>query len=285
MGLDVTADMPIGAAAAGRTSFYYSFAFLPRIQKEAIKTVYAFCRTTDDIVDNTEDVNTNLDRLHRWREELERSLTGSSQYTILNQLSAIAKRFNIPMDHFHDLVRGVEMDLVKNRYATFDELYHYCTLVASSVGLMTLGIFGAPSKKAGDYAINLGVALQLTNIIRDVGIDARYGRIYIPKEDLDRFGYTERELLSRQVSSAFYRLMEFQADRAEEYYRKAQELLPREERRHMFAATIMGRIYYHTLLRIRRQGFNVFDQEIALPRPLQILIALKYWIKQRIFGL
>ena len=267
-----------------RSSFYFSFSFLPRYKREALSTVYAFCRTTDDIVDKGEDATRKIEQLRTWRLELGRAMEGESEYQILNQLSAIAKRFKIPVVHFYELIKGVEMDLVKDRYETFDELRDYCYHVASSVGLMCLEVFGYRCEKTKEYAINLGIALQLTNILRDVGIDAKYGRIYIPKEDLDRFGYSESDLFAHRYTAEFHSLMEFEARRAEEYFQKAQASLPAEDRRAMFAAKIMERIYFHTLLRIKKAAYNVFDKSVTLPRILQFLIAVKYWVKQRLLG-
>jgi phytoene synthase len=285
MGSDVAA-FPIDVASRGRrSSFGYSFSFLPKPQREAIRTVYAFCRTTDDIVDNLEDDHQKLEVLRRWRVELQNALEGNSSYTLLNQLSAIAKKFNIPVVRFHELLRGVEMDLMKNRYPTFGELKEYCYLVASSVGLMSMEIFRPQNERTREYAVNLGIALQLTNIIRDVGIDAKYGRIYLPQEDLERFHYTEAELFAHRYSNEFRKLMEFETERAEEFYLRAQASLPHEDKRAMFAAKIMERIYFHTLQRIREIDYNVFDQSVRLPRTIQLLIAIKYWVKQRIFGL
>jgi len=266
------------------TSFYYSFSFLPKYQREALETVYAFCRKTDDIVDNEQDVKSKIEVLQEWRSELERALKGRSSYSLLNQLHAIATRFNIPVVHFYELLHGVEMDLVKNRYETFEELKEYCYLVASSVGLMSLEIFGPRSDKTKEYAVNLGIALQLTNILRDVGVDAKYGRVYLPQEDLRRFRYAEADLFARRYTPEFSALMEFQVSRAEEYFRRAQESLPAEDRRAMFAAKIMERIYFHTLQRIKEINYNVFEQSVYLPRTIQFLIALKYWIKQRLLG-
>jgi len=280
----------MGSAAAAivkrsQSSFTYSFSFLPQEQKEALRTVYAFCRTTDDIVDNADDAVSRLDRLNAWRRELEKSLSGNSQYPLLNQLHGIALKFNIPVDHFYELLRGVEMDLRKDRYSTFDELKEYCYLVASSVGLMSLEIFGPRNSRTREYAVNLGIALQLTNIIRDVGLDAKHGRIYIPQEDLMSFRYSEEALFASRYDDSFVKLMEFEAARAEDYFKRAQQALPPEDRKAMFAAKIMERIYYHTLLRIRKKRFNVFDQSVRLPSGLQFLIAVKYWTKERVLGL
>jgi 15-cis-phytoene synthase len=269
-----------------KSSFDFPLAFLPREKREALKTVYAFCRTTDDIVDSPEisEVNRKIELLRKWRAELEHAFDGNSEYAVLNRLSSIARRFNIPVLHFYELLRGVEMDLVKNRYESFEELKEYCALVASSVGLMTLEIFGPRNNETREYAVNLGIALQLTNILRDVAIDASYGRIYLPMEDLRRFGYPESDLLARRYSPQFRELMEFETLRAEEYYLRAKESLPSEDRRAMFAPKIMERIYFHTLLRIKDAGYNVFDHRVQLPRTLQFLIAVKYWVKQRLFG-
>ena len=286
MGSDL-ALFPGGAGTVpGKSSFDYSLAFLPKDKRDALKTVYAFCRTTDDIVDSPEisGLNGKIELLGKWRAELEHAFDGNSEYPVLNRLSAIARRFNIPVMHFYELVRGVEMDLVKNRYDDFEELKQYCMLVASSVGLMTLEIFGPRNNATREYAINLGIALQLTNILRDVAIDASYGRIYLPLEDLRRFDYPEADLLAGKYTPQFRELMEFETKRAEEYYRRAKESLPSEDRRAMFAPKIMERIYFHTLLRIKDAGYNVFDHRVRLPRFLQFLIAVKYWVKQRLFG-
>jgi phytoene synthase len=274
---------PAGAGS-GRSSFYYSFSFLPKPQREAIHAVYSFCRTTDDIVDNVRDPSTNVERLAKWRAELERALNGSSEYSTLNQLSAIAKKFNIPVEHFYELIRGVEMDIIKHRYETFDELKEYCYLVASSVGLICLGIFSPKNPRTREYAVNLGIALQLTNILRDVAIDASYGRVYLPQEDLRKFGCEEGEIMDKKYSPRFRALMEYETKRAEEYYALAKNSLPQEDRRSMFAAKIMERIYFHTLLRIKDADYNVFEKSVSLPRFLQLLIALKYWLKDRIFS-
>ncbi|MFI5253708.1 MAG: presqualene diphosphate synthase HpnD [Bacteroidota bacterium] len=266
-----------------RSSFHYSFSFLPKTKREAIKAVYQFCRTTDDIVDNSGDVTTNIERLTKWRWELDRALKGKSEYAVLNQLSVIAKRFNIPVNHFHELIRGVEMDLTKNRYQTFEELREYCLLVASSVGLMCLEIFRPVNSRTREYAVNLGIALQLTNILRDVAIDASFGRIYLPIEDLRKFGYTESDLFACRYTPEFRALMEFETQRTMEYFQKAQGSLPREDRRTMFAAKIMERIYFHTLERIQDADYNVFEKSVSLPRVLQLLIAVKYWVMNNFF--
>lgn len=284
MGSDIT--MPeIGQLKGSGSSFAFSFSFLPKRKRDALKTVYAFCRTTDDLVDNENDNDSKIALLGKWRGELEKAIGGKSSYQILNQLNSVAEKFQIPVVHFFELLRGVEMDLTKNRYRTFDELKEYCYHVASAVGLMSLGIFGPQNEKTRSYAVNLGIALQLTNIIRDVGLDAKYGRIYLPQEDLERFGYTEDDLMARRYCPEFKKLMEFETARAEEYFRLAQVSLTAREKKMMFAPKIMERIYYHTLLKIKETDYKVFESSVHIPRTIQLLIALKYWIKQRLLGL
>jgi phytoene synthase len=273
--------MELTASAITRssnTSFYYSFSLLPRQKREAIHAVYAFCRYTDDIVDEGTDQHSKVLRLRRWRMELGRALRGKSSYVILNQLGATARKFNIPVDHFYDLIRGMEMDLSKTRYETYDELYRYCYLVASTVGLMCRQIFGYRNDSTRDYAVNLGIALQLTNILRDIKEDAKRGRIYIPAEDLRRFGYTEEDLLACRYTPEFVNLMRFECDRASKYFDIARAALGNEDKRFFFAARIMWSIYAHTLQRIKRSNYNVFERRISVPGLLKVLITFRYWL-------
>jgi phytoene synthase len=260
------------------TSFYYSFSLLPRQKREALHAVYAFCRYTDDIVDEGTDQERKGILLRKWRMELGRALRGASTYPLLNQLSATARNFNIPVDHFHELIRGMEMDLLKTRYETFDELKEYCYLVASSVGLMCRQIFGYRNDSSRDYAIDLGIALQLTNILRDIKEDARRGRIYLPLEDLRRFGYSEEDLLACRYTPEFVNLMRFECDRASMYYDRARAALKTEDRRHFFAARVMWSIYAHTLRRIMQSHYNVFERRISIPGVLKVLITFRYWL-------
>jgi 15-cis-phytoene synthase len=263
---------------SSNTSFYYSFSLLPRQKREAIHAVYAFCRYTDDIVDEGTDQRSKILRLRRWRMELGRALRGKSSYVILNQLGATARKFNIPVDHFYDLIRGMEMDLSKTRYETYEELYRYCYLVASTVGLMCRQIFGYRNDSTRDYAVNLGIALQLTNILRDIKEDARRGRIYIPAEDLRLFGYTEEDLLACRYTPEFVNLMRFECDRASKYFDIARAALGNEDKRFFFAARIMWSIYAHTLERIKRSNYNVFERRISVPGLLKVLITFRYWL-------
>jgi len=263
---------------SSNTSFYYSFSLLPRQKREAIHAVYAFCRYTDDIVDEGTDEHSKVVRLRRWRMELGRALRGTSSYPLLNQLSATARKFNIPVDHFYDLIRGMEMDLSKMRYETFDELRQYCYLVASTVGLMCRQIFGYRNDSTRDYAVNLGIALQLTNILRDIKEDAKRGRIYLPAEDLRRFGYAEEDLIASRYTPEFVNLMRFECDRASAYFDMARAALGNEDKRFFFAARIMWSIYAHTLERIKRSNYNVFERRISIGGLMKVLITFRYWL-------
>lgn len=268
-----------------RSSFYYSFNLLPREQRDAIYTVYAFCKMTDDIVDeNDGSIEVKELQLTKWRRELERSVNGGSSYPLLNQLSRTAKNFQIPVEHFSELIKGVEMDLNKNRYSTFDELYTYCYRVASTVGLMCAEIFSYTKEHTKQYAVDLGIALQLTNIMRDVKSDLKLDRIYIPQEDMKRFDYSEKDLREHIYDERFIGLMRRQAERARSFYSSANEHLAREDRKHFFAARIMEKIYYSTLRKIEQNNFNVFGNKIRINRARQLLIALQIWFSHRVLS-
>lgn len=280
----MTYDVTALIAKRSRTSFYYSFSLLPKQKREAIRTVYAFCRHTDDIVDEEPEGHWRLERLRRWREELGRALDGTSDHAVLNQLAVTAKRFHIPVEHFYDLITGVEQDLTKTRYGTFGELERYCYSVASTVGLMCSEIFGYSDRRAREYAVNLGIALQLTNIIRDVKADARRDRIYLPREDLDRFGVSEEDILSSRRTPQVLALIRFQCERAWDYFRKADEVFPHEDRALFFPARIMESIYRQILRRIEESDYDVFERKYSIARPYQLWIALRIWLNHRLLG-
>lgn len=264
------------------TSFYYSFSLLPRYKRDALHTVYAFCRYTDDLVDEERDETRKVVLLRRWRMELGQAIIGESGFPLLNQLSATARKFRIPVDHFYDLIRGMEMDLTRTRYETFEELEEYCRLVASSVGLMCRQIFGYRRESTREYAVHLGIALQLTNILRDIKDDAARGRIYLPLEDLRRFGYTEDDLFQGRYTPEFVNLMRFEVERARTYFRLAQEALTSDDKGFFFPARIMWSIYAHLLNRIERSQYNVFERRITISRALRLLIAVRYWLSHQI---
>lgn len=264
------------------SNFYFSFLILPQPKREAIETIYAFCRVSDDIVDGAEDESEKYKRLRQWTNELERSLYGVSNYPILNKLSTIIRRFNIPLHYFYDLLKGMEMDLVKKRYATFEELQEYCYRAASTVGLISAKVFGYKTQNTKQYAINLGIALQLTNILRDIKHDAKRGRIYLPQEDLQRFGYTEEELLNNVYNERFVELMKFECARAHYYFKKARGFLAEEDKPFLYAARAMGNIYYVLLQRIEKARYDVFSKRIRLSPFLKLFIALGLRIRNRL---
>ena len=264
-----------------RSNFYYSFLVLSKEKREAIYAVYAFCRSVDDVADGKASAREKQLLLDDWKRELERCYKGNAQHPITAKLAHSLQRFPIPKEHFAELIAGVEMDLTHTRYATFGELYEYCYRVAGVVGLMCIEIFGYRNPKAREYAIALGVALQLTNIMRDLQGDAERDRIYLPQEDLARFGYREEELFQHAYTPAFIELMSFAGNRARQYFQQARHLLTEEDRRSLIAAEIMGAIYYRLLATIEGQRYRVFDRTITLPTSQKLWIALSIWARSR----
>jgi phytoene synthase len=263
---------------AARTNFYYAFVFLPKKKREAIFAAYAFSRHTDDIIDDAPSKDQAKHDIDIWRNELQACYHGSPTHPIAINLQNTLQDFAIPKEHFVALIDGVEMDLVKNRYETFDELYQYCYRVASVVGLICIEIFGYSNPQTKDYAINLGLALQLTNIMRDVHTDYLQNRIYLPAEDFETFSYTEKDLAQQHYNSSFVKMMTFQATRTQHYYQEAARLLPKADRPKMFPAEIMGKIYAGLLSQIEKADYNIFDSKIRLSNPHKLSIALKYWM-------
>ncbi len=265
-----------------RTNFYYAFLFLPRPKREAIFAAYAFSRHTDDLVDDADSPELAAENLAAWRDQLYACYNGGPTHPIARNLQQTLQHFPIPKEHFLLLIDGVEMDLRKRRYATFEDLYAYCYRVASIVGLICIEIFGYRNPATRDYAVNLGVALQLTNILRDIKTDARQDRIYLPTEDLHRFDYSEKDLLSHTYNPAFVHLMAFQCERAWDYYAQARNHLTEEDRPGLFSAEIMGHIYALLLRRIESVRYNVFDHPIRLSNLRKLGIALNFWLQSRL---
>jgi len=264
------------------SNFYYSFLFLPRARRDAMDTVYAFCREVDSAVDDAPAGSNPHETLQQWRRELAAVYDGSPTFPVTISLAEHVRRLEIPRDYFEELLAGVEMDLTTTRYATFEELYRYCYRVASVVGLICLKIFGTTSPLAQDYAVNLGVAFQLTNILRDLGADADRDRIYLPQEDLARFGYREEALLARTYSPQFFDLMQFESNRARRFYDKARSLsdqLPPGDRRALTVAEIMRGVYGRILDRIDASKYRVFGPRISLAPPYRIAIAAGVWLR------
>jgi len=266
-----------------KTNFLYSFSLLPAEKNEAINTIYAFCRKTDDIVDDDSySIDERFDKLSDWKQEFENALTGISDHELLNQVTRIKNKFEIPLETFYGLFKGMEMDLKQNKYKTFKELYDYCYRVASTVGLMSIEIFGYRNKNTREYAVNLGVAMQLTNILRDIRKDVNRGRIYIPGDDLKRFGFNESDLLNYKYNDSFIALMKFESNRAKEYYKKADGYLNKEDKGLMFPARIMELIYFDILKKIESINYNVFGKVVKVSRLKKILIAFGVFLKYRL---
>jgi len=266
------------------SNFYYSFLFLPAARREAMYTIYAFCKEVDSAVDEAPAGSDPKDAIRRWRAEVNAVYGGTPTHPVAVSLAAHVRHLGIPREYLDDLINGVEMDLTASRYVTFDELSRYCYRVAGVVGLICLYIFGTRDPRAKDYAISLGMAFQLTNILRDLGTDAERGRIYLPLEDLRRFGYPEEHLLQRRVSPRFHDLMAFQCLRARGFYDKAREILaalPAQDRRALLPAEMMRGVYARILDRIERSGYHVFEKRISLPPAYRLAIAAGVWLRTR----
>lgn len=261
------------------TSFYYSFLALPADKRNAIVAVWDFCRAVDDAVDEPGDADPAA-ALAQWREEVRRLYAGQPPATPQGaQVAPFIAKFRLPRSGFDDLIDGVAMDLQRRRYETFEELRQYCLRVASAVGLICVEIFGYRDVQTRDYAIDLGIALQLTNIIRDIAPDLERGRLYIPAEDMRQFACTEGDLAGGVVTANVRRLLAFQVERARRFYRKADATLPRNDERRLVAARIMGAIYFELLRSIERARYDVFRERVRVSRPRQALIAARTWLK------
>jgi phytoene synthase len=269
---------------ARKTSFYYSFLVLPSEQRRAIVAVWDFCRVVDDAVDEQGGQSggpSPHEAVAFWRAEIACAYDGGTPQTReARALQPFIGQFGLPRPAFEDVIDGVAMDLETTRYRTFDELLEYCRRVASAVGLICLHIFGCRSEQAREYALNLGVALQLTNILRDVKSDLERGRLYLPLEDLEAEGCTVEDLGAGRLSDPVRRLLAFECRRAREFYRRALASRPAGERQRLVAAEIMRAVYFETLTRIERSGYDVFSARVGVPRPMQALIALRQWLLQ-----
>ena len=255
------------------SSFYYSFLFLPSDQRRAITALYAFCREVDDVVDETADPAYARTQLQGWREEIGRLFHGAPQHPVTRALAPMLDRYELAEEHFLEIIDGMEMDLDQNRYADFKELSLYCYRVASVVGMLSTEIFGYEERHTLRYAHDLGMAFQLTNILRDVGEDARRGRVYIPEDEMARFGVTPDDLIRGKDSDALRKLFKCQADRARTFYRAAFSKLPEEDRYRQRAALIMAAIYLRLLDEIEMQGFPVLERRISVPRWRKLWLA------------
>ncbi len=265
-------------AAASGSSFYYSFLFLEPRRRQAITALYAFCREVDDVVDECPDPVVSRSKLAWWRNEVGALYEGRASHPVTQALTTSLKHFFLPQEQLLEIIEGMEMDLEQVRYADFKALHLYCYRVASVVGLLAAEIFGYRERQTLKYAHDLGLAFQLTNIIRDVGEDARRGRVYLPQDELARFGVTEADLVAARYGDNFRELMKFQVERARATYRQAFAQLPAADRKAQRAGLIMAAIYQATLDEIVRDDFRVLHQRISLPPLRKLWLAGKTWL-------
>lgn len=265
-------------AAKSGSSFYYSFLFLPPEQRKAIVALYAFCREVDDVVDECTDPSVARSKLAWWHTEVDRMFTGKPEHPVTQALLPHLQQRRITAERMHAVISGMEMDLDQSRYLDWPGLRVYCWHAAGVVGELSVGIFGYTDDATLEYADKLGLAFQLTNIIRDVGDDARRGRIYLPIDELQKFDVKASEILASQHSDRFEKLMQFQAQRARQYYREAMQALPEADRRSQRPGLAMAAIYHALLDEIERDGWHVLEQRVSLTPIRKFWLAWKTWV-------
>jgi phytoene synthase len=259
-----------------------AFILLPRTKREGMAALYAFCREVDDIADNDAlEVPARRSLLARWRADITAACAcGRPENQVVRELQPVITRYQLPYQLFDELLKGVEMDLETKRYATYEELDHYCYRVASVVGLLSIEIFGYQDPGCRQYAVHLGRALQLTNILRDVRVDAERGRIYLPLSELARFQVSEDEIIGCSYSPRFRRLAQSVAQRARAFYRQAREALPDKDRRSMAAAELMGSVYWRLLEKLESRDFHVFDPTLTrLTKGQKLFLIFRTWLR------
>lgn len=261
------------------SSFTNSFRFLPKDKREAMTVLYAYCREIDDVVDECSDAHVARTTLNWWRTEVAAVYEGKPTHPVCQALVPVVKQFRLPQEHLQEIIDGMEMDLDQPRYADFKSLQLYCYRVASVVGLLSAEIFGYTDRETLKYAHDLGIAFQLTNIIRDVGEDARRNRIYLPMDEMQQFGVTAADILQARETEAFHKLMAFQIERARRYYRQAFEHLPVADRKAQRAGLIMAEVYQAVLDAVERSGCHVLKERVSLGPLYKIWLAIKAWIK------
>jgi phytoene synthase len=259
-----------------------AFVILPREKREAMSALYAFCREVDDVADeDATPVAERRQQLGAWREDIRRACDGQSpQFPVNRELQPVIQKYGLRFELFDELIQGCEMDLDTLRYRTFEDLDLYCYRVASVVGLLSIEIFEYKNPACREYAVYLGKALQLTNILRDVRNDAARGRIYLPGTELQKFQVSEEDILKSRYSERYFALADNVASRAKTYYQLAQKTLPPEDRRSMVAAELMGSVYWRLMQKLERQRFNVFGPEpLRLTKPHKVALILRSWLR------
>jgi 15-cis-phytoene synthase len=259
-----------------------AFVLLPKAKRDGMSSLYAFCREVDDVADEEQiDVETRRERLAEWRADVKRACHGETpQIPVNKELQPTIEKYHLPFEYFDELIKGVEMDLDIKRYENWEQLELYCYRVASVVGLLSIEIFGYRNPSAKEYAVHLGKALQLTNILRDVRTDAERGRIYLPLTELRRFEVSPEEILRLQYSDRFQKLAQTVAERARHFYQKARQALPEEDRRSMVAAELMGSVYWRLLGKLEGTKFNVFGpRPTRLNKGQKLLLIFRAWYR------
>ena len=269
-------------AKAQARNFYYAFRTLPGRKRRAIYATYAFCRVCDDIADEEAPTDEKQRRLGEVRALLSGGSDGLPHDPIFEALAGAAEEFNIPASYFAEIVDGVEMDLTKTRFADFEELRDYCYKVASAVGLICIEVFGYKGPNAREYAVDMGLAMQLTNILRDVREDGERGRIYLPQDEMAEFGYTEAELLAGVVNEPFRNLMAFQAERARGYFNSGKLLIPLLSPRSRACLWVLHGLYSKILDRIEASGFEVFRERVSLSGTEKLFLTARLWAQSLI---
>lgn len=263
----------------GAKNFGFAFLFLPKKHQRAMEAVYSFARMVDDISDEEGlSIEENRNRLNLCREELQDAIHGEASSPVFLALSDTIQRFQIPGEYFFELIEGMEMDLEKNRYPTFEELWDYCYHVASVVGLISLEIFGYSHEKARDYGISMGIALQLTNIIRDIEEDLNRNRIYLPQRELEKFCITEEELKQKKMTPKLRKFLHFQVERAKTYYQESSALFSLVPASTRYCPMALWDIYRHILLEIEKEDFEIFGKRIGISKGKKIFLAFQAWL-------
>jgi len=265
-------------AAQSGSSFYYSFLFLPKERREAITALYAFCREVDDIADECPDRDIALVKLEWWRQELARTFADAPSHPVSQALLPAIRRYDLALEQLEEIIDGMEMDLQLVRYPDFKALQLYCYRVAAVVGQLAATIFGYTDRSTLKYAHDLGIAFQLTNIIRDVGEDARRNRIYLPQDELAQFEVSESDILSGRNSAGFHALMVMQTARAQQYYQQAMQALPQVDRRNQRPGLVMAAIYQAVLNEIARDDYPVLQQRVSLTPLRKLWLAWRTWV-------
>ncbi|MFA6201561.1 MAG: presqualene diphosphate synthase HpnD [Gallionella sp.] len=266
-------------AAASGSSFYYSFLFMPKEKRRAITALYAFCREVDDVVDECSDEQVARTTLQWWRTQVAEIYSGRPQHPVAQALVPVVAQFNMAQEHLLEIIDGMEMDLDQPRYADFKSLQLYCYRVASVVGLLSVEIFGYKDRQTLKYAHDLGIAFQLTNIIRDVGEDARRNRIYLPMDEMQQFNVTAADILNANETENFQKLMAFQIERAQRFYDQALAQLPATDRKNQRTGLIMAAIYRATLDEVIHSGCHVLKERVSLTPLRKLWLAWTTWIK------